>query len=198
MNYTRNAIIKIFLEELESRSLDNITIKDIIEKAGINRNTFYYHFKDIYDLIDKIFEEELQKRLSEAVEEATFYEEYKKAATIFLEHRKAIIHMEHSKSKYVIYHYIEEISNIYVERFVRRYAKEYDISEEGINFITYFYCSAINSNTIRWIKRGMPGYRDEFLELISTSFESTIKEMIRNYILFEKTNTDKARAVPKK
>ena len=176
------------MKQLECRSLDKITVKDIIEEAGVNRNTFYYHFKDIYDLIDKIFEEELQKSLSETQEESTFYEEYKKAATIFLEHKKAIIHMENSRSKDVVYHYIEEITNIYVEKFVRQYAKGYKISEEGIKFITYFYCSAINSNTIRWVQKGMPGCRDEFLKLVSSSFEKTIDNMIDNYIVFEKNN----------
>ena len=186
-NYTRNAIIQIFMKQLEGRSLDKITVKDIIEEAGINRNTFYYHFKDIYDLIDKIFEEELQKSLSET-EETTFYGEFKKAAAIFLEHKKAIIHMEHSKSKDVVYHYIEEITNICVGKFVRKHSEGYEISEEGIKFVTYFYCSAINANTIRWIQEGMPGYRDEFLKIVSSSFEKTIDNMIDNYMVFEKNN----------
>ena len=185
-NFTRNMIIQIFLKQLESKSLDKITIKDIIEEAGINRNTFYYHFKDIYDLIDKIFEEELEKNLSEIEEESTFYDEYKKSAKLFLEHRKAIIHMEHSKSRDVVYNYIETITNDYVEKFVRRYAKGYDISEQGIQFITYFYSAAIYSNTIKWIQDGMSGYRDEFLEIISKSFETTIHMMIESYISFEK------------
>lgn len=187
-NYTRNAIVQVFMKQLESRSLDKITIKDIIEEADINRNTFYYHFKDIYDLIDKIFEEELQKNLSETKEEATFYEEYKKAAAIFLEHKKAIIHVENSRSRDVVYRYIEEITNIYVEKFVRKYSRGYEISEEGIKFITYFYCSAINANTIRWVHEGMPGCRDGFLKIVSSSFEKTIYSMIDNYIVFEKND----------
>ena len=39
-NYTRNAIIQIFMKQLECKSLDKITVKDIIEEAGVNRNTF--------------------------------------------------------------------------------------------------------------------------------------------------------------
>lgn len=196
-NYTRKAIMNIFMEQLERKSLDKITVKDIIEEAGVNRNTFYYHFKDIYDLIDKIFEEELEKRLSEIDEELTFYEEYKKAATIFSNNRKAIIHMEHSKSNEVVYHYIKEITDICVEKFVRRYARECDISEEGIDFITHFYGSAMCSNTIQWVREGMPGYRDEFLKIVSTSFEATIQNMIDNYVEFENKNLDKKRVVPK-
>ena len=185
-NYTKNAIMQIFIQQLEHKSLDKITIKDIIEEAGINRNTFYYHFKDIYDLIDRIFAEELEKNLSEETEESTFYEEYRKGASIFLEHRKAIIHMEHSKSRDVVYHYIEKITNTCVEKFVRKEAKGSNLSEEGIKFITYFYSSAINANTIRWVQEGMPGYREHFLKLVSSSFDTTIQYMIRNYLEYEK------------
>ena len=35
--------------------MDKITVKDIVEECGINRNTFYYYFADIYDLIDGFY-----------------------------------------------------------------------------------------------------------------------------------------------
>ena len=173
-NFTRDALMRVFIEQLENKSLDKITVKDIIEEAGVNRNTFYYHFSDIYDLIDKLFEEELQRIMSEDKEDATFYEDYKRAASIFLTHRKAIIHVEHSKSQVVVYKYIDEFTKVYVEKFVRKSAVNYNISEDGIRFITFFYSSAISANTIDWVHRGMPEYNDDFIKIVSSSFEATI------------------------
>lgn len=43
---------------MEKKPLDKITVREIIEDCGINRKTFYYHFRDIYHLIKWIFEEE--------------------------------------------------------------------------------------------------------------------------------------------
>ena len=37
---------------LLQKPLNKITINDITEDCGVNRMTFYYHFKDIYDLVD--------------------------------------------------------------------------------------------------------------------------------------------------
>ena len=45
--YTQGAFIDSFWMLLEEKSLDKISVKDIIETAQINRNTFYYHFDDI-------------------------------------------------------------------------------------------------------------------------------------------------------
>ena len=50
-NFTRKAIKETFLALLEERPLNDITIKDIVEKCGINRNSFYYHYQDLPALI---------------------------------------------------------------------------------------------------------------------------------------------------
>ena len=41
----RNAIMESLLKLLEERPLSKITVKDIVDDCGINRNTFYYHFE---------------------------------------------------------------------------------------------------------------------------------------------------------
>ena len=40
--FTRAAIMQTFLALLKKKSLDKITVKDVIEATGVNRNTFYY------------------------------------------------------------------------------------------------------------------------------------------------------------
>lgn len=51
----RTAYNQDILELVEEKPLDKITIQDIANKCGINRNTFYYHFDDIYSLIESVF-----------------------------------------------------------------------------------------------------------------------------------------------
>lgn len=52
MNFTKKAIISTFEELLNERPLSKITVKDIVERCGINRNTFYYHFEGIPSLLE--------------------------------------------------------------------------------------------------------------------------------------------------
>ena len=51
--FTKQAIMNCLLELLSTKQLDKITVKDIIEDCGVNRQTFYYHFEDIPDLISQ-------------------------------------------------------------------------------------------------------------------------------------------------
>ena len=53
---TKNAIRKGFLDLLEQRPLDKISVVDIADHCGVNRNTFYYYYCDIYALIRELME----------------------------------------------------------------------------------------------------------------------------------------------
>ena len=59
-NFTRKAIQETFITLLDERPLNKITVKDIVETCGINRNSFYYHFEDLPALVEEIVEEQVQ------------------------------------------------------------------------------------------------------------------------------------------
>lgn len=51
---TDQLIKDVFIQLVETRGYSNVTVKDIANRAQINRNTFYLHYRDKEDLIDKI------------------------------------------------------------------------------------------------------------------------------------------------
>ena len=65
---TKKALASSLKDLLSKYKFNKITIKDITENCGVNRQTFYYHFDNIYDLMSKAFEYEL-------VHESRIYEE---------------------------------------------------------------------------------------------------------------------------
>lgn len=56
---TRKLIMDSFMELSSKKEFKDITVKDITAEAMINRATFYYHFEDIYDLLEKVLAEVL-------------------------------------------------------------------------------------------------------------------------------------------
>lgn len=52
-----------FLNMLKRKNIDRVTVTDICEECGINRNTFYYYFSDIYDVLDSVLIEETERIL---------------------------------------------------------------------------------------------------------------------------------------
>ena len=60
-NFTKKAIKDTFIALLDERPLNRITVKDIVEACGINRNSFYYHFEDLPALLEEIIAEQVQR-----------------------------------------------------------------------------------------------------------------------------------------
>ena len=53
-SFTKKAIFESFLTLAAKKPLEKITVRDIVDHCGINRNTFYYHFQDIYAVFEGI------------------------------------------------------------------------------------------------------------------------------------------------
>lgn len=99
--FTKKAIMDCFLNMLKRKNIDRVTVTDICEECGINRNTFYYYFSDIYDVLDSVLIEETEKNI-DITEDATFYETYSKAASVIIEYRAAVIHVYNSRNRDII------------------------------------------------------------------------------------------------
>ena len=67
VRYTRKVIQEALWTLLKEKPLAKITVKEVCERAQINRGTFYKHYLDCYDLLDKMQEEviaQLEERLA--------------------------------------------------------------------------------------------------------------------------------------
>ena len=62
--YTRMVLKESLLEILKSKPITSITVKEICERADINRSTFYSHFNDQFDLLFQIEEELIDDMIS--------------------------------------------------------------------------------------------------------------------------------------
>ena len=177
---TQKFIMSTFMQLLEGESLDKITVRDIVEECEINRNTFYYHYSDIYDLLDDVFRVETEKFMSEDVDEnTTFGEEYERAARFVLKYKKAILHIYDSKKRDVLQNYLETLAFSFISRFVKKEADGYGLPDEDIDYITGFYTHAIVGNTLGWIKRKLPSGQEKFIARTAETFNATVKDMIR-------------------
>ena len=150
--FTRKAIMQTFLHILKNKPLDRITVKDICEQCEINRNTFYYYFKDIYDVLEAIFEDEVRLVMDEAKEGVTFHDAYARVAALILNNREAIMHIYASENGRVLRTYLDAVVTQVVRRFVLEKAEGYSLDDSDIAFITAFYSNGIVGSTIKWIE----------------------------------------------
>jgi AcrR family transcriptional regulator len=53
-SFTKKAIVESFLRIIGKKPLEKITVRDVVDDCGINRNTFYYYFQDIYAVLEEV------------------------------------------------------------------------------------------------------------------------------------------------
>lgn len=142
MKKTEQLIIKTFLKLVENKPLDKITIQDIADECGINRNTFYYHFSDIYSLIESAFNDHVST-IEKMFEEGASWSECSKVALNFLvENRRAIRHIAFSMSRTQLDHYLFAVfKRIFTEYLLDNFIV--DISDEKFDDLILFYTYAM-------------------------------------------------------
>ncbi|MFW6377985.1 MAG: TetR/AcrR family transcriptional regulator [Bacillota bacterium] len=173
--YTKNLIREVFVQMLNKKPLDKITVKDIAEKCDINRNTFYYHYADIYEILSEIFEREIQRVIKEYNETLSWEESFLVAARFALENKKAIFHVYHSMRREELEDYIYEVSGNIMMRYIDRISKGIPASSGDKKLIATFYQSALTEMVLRWIGGGMKGNPEKIIRRIGQLFNGNIE-----------------------
>lgn len=177
--FTKQAIRTACLELLEERPFDKITVKDIVMRCELNRNTFYYYYKDIYDVLEDIFLVEQQKLHGRNWEDATVYEAYLAVSDILLRHRTAILHLYSSKHQDILLNYLRSAIIDFVRPFVERRVRGRKLTKEDVDYIVSFYSCALGAYTRQWIMEGMKEDKQHILRRLPDTFEMTIDTLIR-------------------
>ena len=131
-NDKKTLIYETFISLLEKKPFDKITVKDIVETCGINRNTFYYYYSDIYDLLEEIFAKELQLLVEAHKNGDSWIQAFAKIATIAYEHKKIIHNICSSRSYDYFENYMYKASKHIIIDFVNVSAEGMRVPEEDI------------------------------------------------------------------
>ena len=179
---TRKAIRKCTLELAEKKSLKKITVKDIADECGITRSTFYYHFSDIYDVLDGV----VQTKIDEFNEE--YNGEMDKVLMRFIEysiiHRKVWANLFDARGREWLEKYVKTRIHYLALLQIRKMSEGYILSIKDVEIICSFYEEAIFGLLIRWIiKEEKTKTVDEIkdtVERIEKLFEGQLDLIISN------------------
>ena len=161
---TKKLIFDTFITLLEKKPFDRITVKDIVEACDINRNTFYYYYSDIYDMLEEVFMKELNELITAHKEGKSWGAAFIKVAYVAYEHKKLINNICASRSYEYFENYMYKVCNSIMIDLVQFMAQGMDVPEEDVEFIASFYEYAFVGIISEWFRTGM---REEPLELAS-------------------------------
>ena len=151
----RSAIMESLMKLLNERPLNKITVRDIVEDCGINRNTFYYHFEDISAVIEAIIHEEVDRIMEDYRDISSLEECFEAALLLGQDHRNAIYHIYNSSNRDFLERRLMEICRYVATRFVQRSAGDMAIRSLDREIIIHSYQCEFFGYIIDWLNNGM-------------------------------------------
>ena len=109
---TKRTLSETLKKILQEKSLDKVTVVDIVEASAINRQTFYYHFKDIYDLTEWVCVEDAARALQGKKTYDSWQEGLLQIYEAVMENKPFIMNVYHSVSREQIENYLFKLEDI--------------------------------------------------------------------------------------
>ena len=142
---------KLLLE----KPLNKITINDITEDCGVNRMTFYYHFKDIYDLVDWILTEDATKAMEGRESFDTWTEAFLDILHQIRDNKALVLNVYRSVGREQVEQYLYKLLDPMLKEFADRECHDITVQDDDKQFVVDFYSYALVGVVLEWIRRDM-------------------------------------------
>lgn len=180
---TKKALADSLKALLRTRPLSKVTIADITEGCGINRMTFYYHFRDIYDLVEWICREECSAALGGPLDRETWQEGFCDLCRYVLENRSFFVNVCNSIGREQAENYLYRVTYSILRSAVDELAGDMLIGEEEKKFIADFYKFAFVGVELDWLRSGLRESPEELAgklnRLLNGQFDLALKNLSR-------------------
>ena len=156
---------RTFVQLLQERELDAISVTDICKGAGVNRTTFYANYVDLYDLAAKI-----QDHLEEEV--ANLYTDERSSKYNSHDYLKLFYHIRDNQLFYKTYFKLgmEGRLRVYFDQYDTHLAEKY----YGNQFVEYhieFFMGGLNAILKRWLDGGCWETPEQIAQIIKTEYD---------------------------
>lgn len=178
---TKRALEESLKKLLLKKPLDKITITDIAEDCGISRMTFYYHFKDIYDLVEWACVEDAAKALDGKKTYGTWQQGFLQIFEAVQENRPFIMNVYHSVSREQVELYLYRLTYGLLIGVVEEKAAGMQVRQEDKRFIADFYKFAFVGLMLDWIKNGMKEDPQRIIDRLSTLIHGDVTRALNKY-----------------
>lgn len=183
-NMTKRALAASLKKLLAQSTLDKITIQQLVDDAEVSRKTFYYHFQDVYDLLEWTLVDEGKRVLEGNTTADTWQKGLCNVLEYLQDHRAVILNIYRSVQQEVNYLkvHISKLIMPLMERIFDEQPDHENVAREDREFILRFYSLGVIELCMFWIESGMKPDAEVLMaqidKIFTGSMESTIQRCL--------------------
>lgn len=180
LDYSRKVVMRNFMERISQTKLAladslkdlmnkipfcKITVQNVTEHCGLNRQTFYYHFKDMYDLLEWTYKNDLVKTIKK--EKRQDWEIIMRSVIRYAEKNKTFLrNTNRSLRKETLERFMYPVVSKWVSLIFSDACGDIYIKQNNKQFLLNFFTNGFIDFIIQWIGNGMQGEENELIEQV--------------------------------
>ena len=179
--FAKREIKNSFIKLLTERPISQITVKDIVEDCGVNRNSFYYHFQDIPSLLEEIIVEMTAKVIENLPEESTFEEKVTAALQEINLNKRMIYHIYGSSNREFYEKQLMKICEHVTRTYIR--SREYSerVDSKDLEFVISYLKCELFGQLIDWLNHDMSYDIVEHSSILCRMFAGSMRMVCQKY-----------------
>ncbi len=171
---TKDKIFQTFLEILNEKPFDKITVRDIVERCNINRNTFYYYYSDIYELLEELFKMEFSEMVSKYNSGFRWLVGFSRMIETCYGNKRIINNICASKSYEYLETYLFKSCREIMADYVTEIAAGKNISRDNLEFIISYHQYGVIGIISEWFRTGMREEPQQIIKQFLIVFEGLL------------------------
>lgn len=178
---TKKALAASLKKLLTLKTLDNITVKDIVEDCEVKRQTFYYHFQDIYALIEWIYITEVSKAIHDQKTHATWSNGFNALFQYILTNKSFVMNTYRSLKREDLEKNLYEGTYALLFGVVLEQSEGLNVTDADRRFITNFYKYSFAGILLDWVSNGMKEDPQQIIANIDMIISGSIKKALMKF-----------------
>ena len=180
---TKRALEQSLKNLLLKKPLTKITVSDITDDCGINRMTFYYHFKDIYDLVEWSCLEDAKMALEEKKTYDTWQQGLLQIFKAVQENKPFILNVYRCVHREQVEKYLQPLVDQLLLNVINEEAAGITVRDEDKQFIAQVYSYMFIGLMLDWIKDDMREYPQQIVEKLSKLIKGSVSVALSRFKL---------------
>lgn len=178
---TKKSLAKSLKKLMRRAPLNKISVKDVVEDCSLNRQTFYYHFHDIYDLVEWIYKTEAIESIAEYKSYSTWIDGFYKIFLYIEDNKEFCYNTLNSLSRTHLDTYLFSVINDLLMGVINELSNNMNVKTEDKKFMADFYTHAFAGLVIQWMKDGMKEDPKVLIEKLKELIEGNFVIALKRY-----------------
>ncbi|EMB69478.1 TetR/AcrR family transcriptional regulator [Streptococcus mutans] len=171
-NLTEQAFARALKEIMAKKSFDKVTVTELVRFLNVNRQTFYYHFKDLYDLLEWIYITDGEKMIGDKRTTASWQEGLLAIFQYIQDNEAFVRNTYHSINRNYLEHFLYDRAYSLIRPVIEENEVQTQLSEADIDLRAHFYKYGLVGFILDWIDSGLRENPEDLTQRIYHLLES--------------------------